>query len=295
MRRDQLTWAGRRDGDHVRQVEVDALDVRVPIDDDAERSTDAASDVHQDVHVVESGAVDIEQGGHGGLGEPGHDAVQHLAAIRVLLHELPRGDAVRAFERRDGGVEHGLVQVLERLQKLRGLHIVQQGQEGAALRVVHQESPHGRQGEPALILVHDLAEDLRGGHHAQEAGEVSEVRALPRQRERRELGGREERAVAGVRQRVEDVEPGERECCARDRCHCDELVGRHSGPVEGRRRVGLRASSIACPAHVALISTSKYLQQMELTARATYWIMQGNSFEPVLLLMHGINSIDHCR
>jgi hypothetical protein len=258
----QLTWEGRRDGDHVRQVEVDAPDVRVSGDDDPERGTDATADVHQDVHVVEPGVVDVEQGGHSGLGEARHGPVEHLAAIRVLLHELPRGDAVRALERLHGGVEDGLVQVLQRLQKLRGVHRVLQRQEGPALRVVHQESPDGGESEPALVLVHDLAEDLRGGHHAQEAGEVGEVRALPRQRERRELGGREERAVAGVRQRVEDVEPGERECCARDRCHCDELVGRHSGPVDARRRVGLRASIIACPAHVALL-------YVHLTARAT--------------------------
>ena len=120
MRRDQLTWEGRRDGDHVRQVEVDALDMRVPIDDDAERSADATSDVHQDVHIVEPGAVDIEQGEYGDLGEPGHDAVQNLASIPVLLHELPRRDAVRTSERQDGGVEDGLVQVFQRLQKLWG-------------------------------------------------------------------------------------------------------------------------------------------------------------------------------
>jgi hypothetical protein len=85
-------------------IEVDAFDVRVSGDYDPKRGTDATADVHQDVDVVELGAVDVEQGGHGGLGEARHGPVHDQVALWVLLHVLPRGDAVCALERQHGGV-----------------------------------------------------------------------------------------------------------------------------------------------------------------------------------------------
>jgi hypothetical protein len=177
--------------DHVRLVEVDGLDVRVPGGDEAKRGGEPAADVHQGLDGLES-AVHVQSGPHVDLRVASHGAVEQAIELGVLLPVLPGVHAVRAREGRDGVVEHGLVDVLPCVGHEGVLEREQQRQE--RVPVVHQEPRDGLQAVAPLrrlpLLAQDghLAEDPLPRHHTQQTRQVRHVDRLPWHRQRRELG-----------------------------------------------------------------------------------------------------------
>jgi hypothetical protein len=229
-----ITGDGRRCGDDVGQVEVDALgDGANPAHDHLEARPGAAPDVHQRGHAVEAAGVAVQQRLHEGLRHARHGPEHHLVGLPVLAVVGVGGDAgVGAREGLGaGGVQHGLVEarprrhqrVLVVLQHVVGV--------GRARGARHQGPAHRREREsPRGGPV--LREDAAGGEQAEEALQDGRVRVALRE----ELGGGERGVGAAGPDGGGDAQAddgGERH---RDGDHVGQLHHRQAGLGRRRRR-----------------------------------------------------------